>query len=296
VNRGILHGVAAYVMWGAFALYWGFLRHVPTAQVMGHRIVWSCVVLLAMVGRAGRLRELAAVPRRTMAVYSVAAILIVINWTLYVWAVTSGFVVESSLGYFITPLVSVMLGVVVLRESLRPAQWLAVALAAAGVLQVTRAYGQPPWVAFGLAASFGTYGLVKKRAPLPPQEGLLLETAVLALPAALYLLAVEGRGGGVFLHVSATTDLLLVATGVLTVLPLLLFASAVRQVPLSVIGILQYIAPTMQFLLGVFVFREPFSADQFGGFALVWIALLVFGTDGVLSRRRAMPALDEGAA
>jgi len=296
MNRGVLHGAAAYAMWGAFALYWNLLRGVPTGQMMGHRIVWSCAVLAALVASSGRLRALAAVPRRIVGLYAIAALLIAVNWTLYVWAVTSGHVVESSLGYFITPLVNVMLGVVVLRERLRPLQWIAVGLAAAGVVSLTRVHGEPPWIALGLAASFGTYGLVKKRAPLMPLDGLFLETAVLVVPAAAYLLAAHLSGEGVFLGSDPATDVLLVGTGVLTVLPLLLFASAVQRVPLSIVGILQYIAPTIQFLLGLLVFHEAFSAAQFTGFACVWVALLLFGGDGLVARRRALPALDEGAA
>jgi len=296
MHRGVLMGAAAYGIWGTFPLYWHLMRHLPTSQVMGHRIVWSCLVLAALVGATRRWRLLAAVPRRVIALYAVAAVLIGVNWTLFVWAVTSGFVVETSLGYFITPLVNVMLGVLVLRERLRGLQWIAVALAAAGVLHLTRVYGQPPWIALGLAASFGTYGLVKKRAPLGPMEGLFLETAILALPALLFLVIVQGSGDGAFLRGGLLNDALLVGTGLLTVGPLLLFASAVRQVPLSVMGILQYIAPTIQLLLGVFGFREPFSPAQLAGFALVWTALLLFGVDGAWARRRTRPVLDEGIA
>ena len=290
MNRGILSGAAAYGMWGAFALYWNLLRGIPTAQMMSHRIVWSCALLAVLVAASGRLRRVAAAPRRVIGLYSIAAVLIAINWTLYVWSVTSGYVVESSLGYFITPLVNVMLGVVVLRERLQPLQWFAVALATAGVLYLTRLYGQPPWIALGLASSFGTYGLVKKRAPLPPVDGLFLETAVLALPAVVYLLIAEAAGAGVFLRTGAVRGLLLIGTGPMTVLPLLLFASAVQRVPLSLIGILQYIAPTIQFLLGLFFFHEAFSRSQFIGFACVWLALILFGVDGLLTRRRPVPA------
>jgi chloramphenicol-sensitive protein RarD len=290
MSRGVLYGAAAYGMWGAFALYWNLLRGIPVAQMMSHRIVWSCAALIVLVAASGRLRALTAVPRRVVGLYAIAAALIAINWTLYVWAVTSGFVVESSLGYFITPLVNVALGVVVLRERLQPVQWIAVALAAAGVLDLTGVYGQPPWIALGLASSFGTYGLVKKRAPLPPVDGLFLETAVLALPALVCLLLVEVRGTGVFLRTGAARDLLLAGTGPMTVLPLLLFASAVQRVPLSIVGILQYIAPTIQFLLGLYVFHEAFSSAQLLGFACVWVALILFGVDGLLTRRRAVPA------
>jgi chloramphenicol-sensitive protein RarD len=229
--------------------------------------------------------------------YALAGALISINWFLFLWAVNNGLVVASSLGYFITPLVNVLLGVVVLREQLRAMQWVAVALAFVGVARLTLAYGAIPWIALALAASFGGYGLVKKKAPLPSLEGLALETAVLFLPAAAYLVALDRQGSGAFLAHGAVTDALLVAAGGITVVPLLLFASAVRRVPLSVVGILQYISPTIQFLLGVFVIREPFTQSQLSGFALVWVGLFVFGLDGVRTRRTpAVAVLDEGTA
>lgn len=296
MNRGILQGAAAYGIWGTFPLYWTLIRHVPTAQVMGHRIVWSCLVLAAFVAATRRTMALAGVPRGVLIPYSLAAVLIGANWTIYVWAVNAGFVVETSLGYFITPLVNVLLGVLVLGEHLRRLQWIAVALAAGGVLHLTRVYGAPPWIAIGLAVTFGTYGLIKKRAPLGPVDGLFLETAILAGPALAFLLIVQRGGDGMFLRAGTQTDLLLAGTGLLTVVPLLLFATAVRRVPLSVMGILQFIAPTMQFLLGVFVFREPFPSAQLIGFASVWIALGLFAADGMLSRRRVAPVLDEGVA
>jgi chloramphenicol-sensitive protein RarD len=296
MDRGVVHGLLAYAIWGTFPLYFNLLRTVPTGQTMGHRIVWSCAVLAALVAATGRVRALAGVPRRTIGIYAVAAVLIAVNWTTYVWAVTSGHVVETSLGYFVTPLVNVALGVALLGERLRRTQWAAVALAAAGVVHLTILYGQPPWIAVGLAFSFGVYGFVKKRAPLPPLDGLFVETAVLVMPALVYLLFVQQSGDGIFLAGRPVIDLLLVGTGALTVLPLLLFASAVQRVPLSIVGLLQYIAPTIQFLLGVFVFHESFSAAQFTGFALVWVALLVFAVDGIVRTRPAAPMGSRPAA
>jgi chloramphenicol-sensitive protein RarD len=294
INRYVWHGFAAYAIWGTFPLYWVLLRGVPIAQVMGHRIVWSCLTLAALLAVTRRATTITSVSWKALGVYSVAAILIGVNWTVYVWAVTAGFVVETSLGYFITPLVNVLLGIAVLRERLRRLQWAAVALATAGVLHLTRVYGAPPWIALGLAASFGLYGLVKKRAPLPPVEGLFLETAALVGPALFYLVMVHQAGAGVF-FADGRTAAILAGTGLLTVVPLLLFASAVRYVSLSAIGILQFISPTIQFLLGVFVLREPFSSAQLMGFALVWVAVAVFTADGVFARRQ-LPVLDEGAA
>jgi chloramphenicol-sensitive protein RarD len=296
---GIWYGIAAYTIWGLLTLYWRLFPHVPAIQVLGHRIVWAFVVLAAIIAASWSRRRtvMRLLTPSTVGLYAVAASLISINWFLFLFAVNNGLVVASSLGYFITPLVNVLLGVVVLRERLRMLQWIAVALAFAGVVRLTVAYGRIPWIALALAASFGGYGLVKKKAPLPSLDGLALETAVLFVPAALYLAALHRQGSGAFLSHGPLTDVLLVAAGGITVIPLLLFASAVRRVPLSVVGVLQYISPTIQFLLGVFVIREPFTRTQMSGFALVWLGLVVFGLDGVRTRRTSPVAvLDEGAA
>jgi chloramphenicol-sensitive protein RarD len=289
MTRPLWYAVAAYLLWGFFPLYFGFLRHVPTAQAMGHRIVWAAALLAVMLLAAGRFRALASVSRQVVGLYAVAAVLVGGNWTLYVWAINAGFVVQTSLGYFILPLINVLLGVVVLRERLRGLQWTAVGIAGAGVAYLTFAYGAPPWIALGLAFSFAGYGLIKKRAPLAPLEGLFLETVILSPLALLYLILVQRSGNAVFLHVGWGTDLLLVGIGLLTIIPLALFAAAVRGAPLSIVGILQYISPTIQFLIGVFFFRELFSAAQFVGFALVWTAIGLFGIDGVLAHRATVP-------
>jgi len=230
--------------------------------------------------------------------YAIAAALIAVNWFLYIYAVNAGFIVETSLGYYITPLVNVLFGVLFFHERMRPAQWVSIALATVGVVQLTFAYGALPWIAFGLAASFGSYGLVKKKAPLDPIEGLTLETALLAPVAILYLVLLHGAGEGAFLRTGATSDALMIGGGVVTTVPLLLFAAAVRTVPLSVIGILQYIGPTLQFLLGVFVYGEPFSHSQLIGFSIVWAALAVYAGDSLRARRLGSsltPTVDEPA-
>jgi chloramphenicol-sensitive protein RarD len=295
---GLWYGVAAYSLWGLLTLYWRLFPNVPAIQVLGHRIVWSFVVLVAITAASWRQRRapLQSVTPRVIGLYALAAVLIGVNWFLYVYSVNNGFIVESSLGYFITPLVNVLMGVVVFRERLRQMQWVAVAFAFAGVVWLTLAYGTLPWIGLALAGSFGSYGLVKKQAPLPSLEGLAVETAVLLVPAALYLMALHRNGTGAFLHLGATTDLLVVAGGIVTVIPLLLFATAVRRIPLSVVGILQYIAPTIQFLLGVFAFQEPFTRTQLSGFGLVWIGLAVFTLDSMRPRRSApLVVLDQGA-
>lgn len=294
MNSGLWHGVGAYVLWGVLPVYWKLLDHVPAIQIVAHRVLWSFVVLVALLTARGRWAALAAVTnRRTITTYVLAAVLIAINWLVYIGAVVSGYLLDASLGYFITPLVNVLLGVVVLRERLRPAQWAAVALAAAGVLQLTYVYGAAPWIALVLAVTFGFYALVKKRAPLGSIDGMTLETGVVVPVAVLYLAVSEGAGAGMFMTAPPPTQMLLIAGGPMTLLPLLLFASAARRISLSAVGILQYIAPTLQFLLGAFVFGEPFTHIQLVGYALVWIGLVVFTTDSLISRRTTIPVLDE---
>jgi chloramphenicol-sensitive protein RarD len=294
---GVWYGVAAYSLWGLLTLYWRLFPQVPAIQVLAHRIVWSFVVLAAIVAASWGERRavLRTITPGVIALYAVAAVLIGVNWFLYVFSVNHGFIVESSLGYFMTPLVNVLMGVAVFRERLRAMQWLAVAFAFSGVLWLTLAYGTLPWIGLALAASFGSYGLVKKKATLPSLEGLTLETAVLVAPAVLFLVVLNRNGDGAFLHSGTATDALLAAGGIVTVVPLLLFATAVRRIPLSVVGILQYIAPTIQFLLGVYAFHEPFTRTQLTGFGLVWLGLVVFTLDSV--RARPSPSLavvDEG--
>jgi len=284
---GLWYGVAAYSIWGLFPLYWKLVSHVPALQILGHRIVWSFLALIVLTTVARRRDAQASpwsVPRQVIGLYAIAAVLIGVNWFLYVYAVNAGFVVETSLGYFITPLVNVLLGVVVFRERLRPAQWAAVAIAAAGVAYLTRVYGSVPWVAAGLATSFGSYGLVKKKAPLDSLRGLTLETAVLAPAAAVYLATLYFNGGGSFLRSGLPSDLLLVGGGLVTIGPLLLFATAVRRVPLTIVGLLQYISPTIQFLLGIFLYHEPLSRTQLIGFGMVWTAIVVFSADSLRVR------------
>ena len=210
---------------------------------------------------------------RVLRIYLLAAALIGVNWLIYIWAVNAGFIVEASLGYYINPLLNVLMGMLFLRERLRPLQWVPLGLAAAGVLYLTVAYGSLPWIALTLAFSFGAYGLVKKTAPLGSVYGLTLETGLLFLPALLYLLYSETTGQGAFLHTGATSDVLLMCAGLVT------------TIPLSLVGILQYIAPTLQFLLGVLVYGEPFTHTQFIGFSIVWVALILFGAEGFLIRR-----------
>jgi chloramphenicol-sensitive protein RarD len=287
MNKGIWYALGAYVTWGLFPIYWILLAGIPALQLLGHRIFWSflllsCILLVMRQGKALR----ASLNWRVLLIYSVAAILIAINWLTYVWAVGAGFIIETSLGYFINPLLSVLLGVVFLRERLRPLQWIPIGLATAGVLYLTFTYGSLPWVALTLAFSFGFYGLVKKTAPLGALHGLTLETGILFLPALGFLLYSEFSGTGAFMHSSTLSDLMLIGAGLVTVAPLLMFALAAQRIPLTMMGVLQYVNPTMQFLLGVLIFKEPFDHHRLIGFGVVWVALILFGVEGILAQRR----------
>jgi chloramphenicol-sensitive protein RarD len=295
MNKGPWYAVGAYATWGFLPVYLKWLQHVPPLQLISHRIVWSCLMLGAtiLLLRQWTAFRSAVLTPRVITVYLAAAILIGVNWLVYVWAVNSGFIVESSLGYFINPLLSVFLGVVLLRERPRPWQWVAIGFAMAGVLYLTLAYGHLPWIALTLASTFGIYGLVKKIGPLGSLYGLTLETGILLVPALFYLVYSDGIGQGAFLHTDTVTDVLLVGTGLVTAIPLLMFASAAPRIPLSLLGILQYIAPTLQFLLGVLVYREPFTHSQFIGFGSVWAGLIIFGADGFLANRSQATLADQ---
>lgn len=290
MNQGLLLAVGAYSCWGLLPIYWKLLGHVPTTQLLCHRIVWSFVTLVVFLALTKRLYGLkSALGPSVWKSYGAASLLIGINWFIYVWSVNAGFIVEASLGYFINPLLSVLLGVVFVGERLRPQQWLPLGLALTGVAYLTVSYGRPPWIALTLAVTFSLYGLVKKKAPLGAFEGLSLETGLLLLPAMAFLAWSEANDSGVFLHASRGSDLLLLGAGLVTTAPLVMFAAAAHRIPLSMIGILQYIAPTIQFLLGVFLYHEPFSTTQLTGFSLVWAAVVLFLLErwASLSRRHA---------
>jgi chloramphenicol-sensitive protein RarD len=280
--------VLAYTCWGLFPLYWRPLQQVPALEILAHRIAWSLVFLgcLLIIKRHGRWLLEALRQPALLARFTLSATLLSLNWFLYIWAVNSAHVVEASLGYFITPLVSVLLGRVALKERLRPAQRLAVALATAGVIWLTLSAGAAPWIALGLASSFGLYGLMRKLAPLGSLEGLTLETLALAFPAGGFLLWLELTNAGHFGHVPLSMDLLLAGAGIVTAVPLLLFASAARLLPLSTMGVLQFISPTLQFLLGAIFFGEPLHLGRLWGFALIWAAVALFARDGLASTRR----------
>ncbi len=288
MNKGILYGATAYILWGFFPIYFKAIQEVPAFQITLHRVSWSFLLmaLVMLLRRDWRALIKNASNRRTLAIYGAAAVLLGVNWLLYVWGVNAGFVVEASLGYFIIPLVNVLLGTLFLREKLRPAQWIPGGLAAAGVLYLTVTYGRLPWIALGLAFSFGLYGLLKKVAPLGSLQGLTLETAILFLPALGYLIFAETQGIGAFGHVAWSTSLLLALTGVITTIPLLLFASGARRIPLTTLGLLQYVAPTLQFLIGVLLYHEPFTQDRMIGFSIIWLALILYSVESFMQYRK----------
>ncbi len=286
MNKGIFYALAAYLIWGFLPLFWKAVQVATPLEILSHRIVWSLLLLVGILGIQQRWGWLAPAlrDRRTLGTFLLSALLLGINWLVYIWAVNIGHIVEASLGYFINPLVNVVFGVIFLQEQMRPGQWLAVGLAALGVLYLTVTLGAPPWVGLTLAFSFAGYGLLRKTARLNALEGLTFETAFLFLPALAYLLYLGGTGQGVFGVESGKLTALLLLSGVFTALPLLLFAAGARRIPFSLVGILQYIAPTIQFLLGVYLYGEPFSLARLVGFGLIWLALALYSGEHLLRK------------
>jgi len=287
-RRGALFGAAAYLLWGVFPLYFPLLDPAGPIEVLAHRVVWSLVVVGVLVQVRRRWAGVRAVvdDRAKLTRLTGAAIVLAVNWGMYIYGVTSGRVVETSLGYFINPLVTVMLGVIVLREKLRPVQYGALGIAAAAVLFLSIENGRPPWIALTLAFSFGTYGLLKKTAVVGALEGLTVETAVLTPLALIYLVGLQVTGHATFTGHGAGHTTLLALTGVITAVPLLFFGATASRVPLTTLGVLQYLAPTLQFLIGVLVLDEPLGSARLLGFGLVWVALVIFTFDLMTARRR----------
>jgi len=286
-RAGVASGLAAYGLWGLFPLYFTLLEPAGGLEIVAHRVVWSLVfigLLLTVVRRWPHVRA-AVADRRTVLVLLGAAVLIAANWLVFVYGVNSGHVVETSLGYFINPLVSVLLGVVVFAERLRALQWVAVGIAAVAVAVLTVDYGRPPWIALTLAATFGLYGLMKKLVRVEAAPGLFIETALVVLPAAVVLAVLHAQGEGTAGNAGTGHLLLLLSSGIATAVPLLLFASATRRIPLSTVGLLQYVTPLMQLAIGVFVYREPMPPARLAGFVIVWIALAVFTADSLRQAR-----------
>ncbi len=284
---GVLSGLAAYSLWGLFPLYFPLLEPAGGLEIVAHRVLWSLVfvgLLLTVRRHWSQVRALVSDGRRLL-VLTGAALLIAVNWLVFVYGVNSGQVVETSLGYFINPLVSVLLGVVVFSERLRVLQWVAVGIAAVAVTVLTVDYGRPPWIALALAASFGLYGVMKKLVRVEAAPGLFVETALVAVPAAVVLAVLHSGGHGTFGNEGAGHALLLASCGIATAVPLLLFAAAARRIPLSTVGLLQYLTPLMQLAIGVFVYDEPMPPARLAGFVIVWVALAVFTVDSLRHAR-----------
>jgi chloramphenicol-sensitive protein RarD len=288
---GLVYAALAYVIWGLFPIYFHALARVDAFEIVMHRSLWSFVFVWAVLLATRRLQWVPAVVRqpRLVAQFMLSALLLSTNWLLYVWAVNHGHVVEASLGYFVTPLVNVLLGTWVLKERPRRLQWLALGVAACGVLWLTATLGRPPWIALGLAASFGSYGLLRKTAPLGALEGLAVETAVMAPVALVALAAISAPHGGLpglFAGLDSATVGWLLFAGPLTAIPLLLFAAGARRITMATLGTLQYLSPTLQFLLGVTFFGEPLEGTRLAGFVVIWSALVIYSADGFLWMRR----------
>ncbi|QIJ64143.1 EamA family transporter RarD [Streptomyces sp. JB150] len=295
---GLLNGFAAYGMWGLFPLFFPLLKPAGATEVLAHRMVWSLAVVAAVLLVLRRWKwagELLRQPRR-LALIAAAAAVIATNWGVYIWAVNNDRVVEASLGYFINPLVTIALGVLLLKERLRPVQWAAVGIGAVAVVVLAVGYGRPPWISLILAFSFGTYGLIKKKVNLGGLESLAAETAIQFLPALAFLLWLGARGDSTFTSEGPGHAALLATTGIVTALPLICFGAAAIRVPLSTIGLLQYLAPVFQFLCGVLYFHEAMPPERWAGFALVWLALALLTWDALHTAHRSARTLRAAAA
>jgi chloramphenicol-sensitive protein RarD len=279
----MLYAALAYILWGLFPVYFKALQAIPANEILLHRMLWSLAFLLGVLAWRRQWAWLGTVLRqpRVLLGFAASALLLSSNWLIYIWAVNSGHVLDASLGYFINPLVNVVVGFLFLHERLRPGQWAAVGLAACGVAWLTWQGGHPPWIALVLAVTFGVYGLLRKTATLGPLEGLALETLVLFPLALGYLIFLTMNQQNHFLAAPRASQWLLAAAGPITAIPLLLFAAGARRISLSLLGLLQYIAPTLQLLLGVWLYNEAFGAARLAGFALIWTALLVYSLEGL---------------
>lgn len=290
---GLLNALGAFGIWGLSPLYFKAIRHVPATETVAHRVLWSILLLALIVGALGRWPDVRAAfaTRRNRMVFAATTVLIGGNWLLFIWAINHDRVLQASLGYFINPLVNVLLGVFFLRERLSRAQGVAVAIAAAGVVNLIVAYGVFPWVSLALAVSFGLYGLLRKTVQADSLSGLSVETALLAPAALLFLLFRSEQGTLAFARTGLADALLLAAAGVVTAVPLLLFVNATRRLRLATVGLMQYIAPTLQFLLAVLVFRETFTPAHAVTFACIWASLAIYTADSWRMRPRAIPAV-----
>ena len=285
---GVLYAGAAFLIWGLSPVYWKAMQSVPALEIVTHRVVWSFLFLMGLTLMQGRWGEFKAVLRtpRTLLVLALTTLLVSCNWLLYIWAVNAGFMLQASLGYYINPLVNVLLGRVFLKERLRRPQALAVLLACTAVVYRTVSFGELPWIALTLGFTFGLYGLIRKVAPVSSLVGLTIETLLLTAPGVVYLASLEFQGAGALGHLSRTLNVLLIGTGVFTAVPLLFFNLGARRINLSSVGLMQYIAPSGMFFLAVLVYAEPFTAAQGWTFVLIWTALAIYSIDSVRTFRR----------
>jgi chloramphenicol-sensitive protein RarD len=289
---GVVYAGSAFLIWGLSPIYWKAMQSVPALEIVTHRVVWSFLFLLVLTlaqRRWGEFKEVLQTPR-TLLILALTTFLVSCNWLLYIWAVNAGFMLQASLGYYINPLVNVLLGMVFLKERLRRPQTLAVLLACAAVVYRTVSYGELPWIALTLGFTFGFYGLIRKVAPVSSLVGLTVETLLLTAPGVIYLVMLEFQAASALFHASRSLDMLLIGTGVFTAVPLLFFNLGARRINLSTVGLMQYIAPSGMFLLAVLVYGEPFTAAQVWTFVLIWTALAIYSIDSVRTYRRASPA------
>lgn len=289
---GVFYAGMAFLIWGIGPIYWKALQQVPSFEIITHRVVWSFLFLMALTFFQRKWSEFNSILKapRILAILTFTSVLVSANWLLYIWAINSGHLLQASLGYYITPLINVFLGIVLLKERLRRPQTIAVLLACAAVVFRTLSYGQFPWIALSLGFTFGFYGLIRKMAPVSSLVGLTVETMLLTAPAGAYLVWLESQGSGALFNTGRAIDGLLIGTGVFTAIPLLFFHLGARRINLSTVGLMQYIAPSGMFLLAVFVYGEPFTPAQIGTFLLIWTALAIYSIDSLRTYRRAGPA------
>lgn len=288
MNTGVLTALAAFGIWGFLPLYWKALGQLPALEIMTHRMVWSMlfITLLLLLRRNWNTLCAALKTPGTILNALTCALLLALNWLTYIWGVNNGYILETSLGYYINPLMNVLFAVLVLQERLRPIQWLAITLAAIGVIYMTFSYGQLPWISLTLATTFAIYSLLHKQTSLPAMEGLALETGILFIPALLYLFWLTGQGAHNFGQSSVDQDLLLIGSGIITAVPLLLFAFAAQRISLTTLGVLQYLGPTIQLLIGIWVYHEPFDGARAIAFIMIWAALAIYTLESLHYHRR----------
>lgn len=291
-RAGVVYGLTAYGLWGLLPLYWKLLDHVGAIEVLANRMIWSLLMVIAILALMRHLHRIRGLGWRSYGLLALAGAIMAVNWGVYIWAVSHGHVIETSLGYFINPLVTVLVAVVVLRERLRRSQWVAVGIAAVAVVVLTINYGRPPWIGLILAFTFSFYSLIKKKLRVPAVESVAVETAAMFPPALAFLIVIQINGDAEFGHLDFGTDVLIIGTGLVTAVPMMLFAAAASRATLTSLGVMQYLGPTLQFILGIVIFREDVPTIQFIGFGLVWIALVIFTADALNYRRRRLSELD----